>query len=177
MKLKHTLSLLSLATCAALSTSAFAQTVTFNGKIESEACGSVVANGGNAVTLPTQSAAAFTVLGTRQGGTAFDVALTSCAPPTGTFAVAFSHQDADTNGYLTNIGVTGLAYELSNTNDANIPFYQGAPAPNSAPHVNTPTGIGAGPHTLSYKIWYRSIAATVGTGDTTKTATMTVTYQ
>jgi len=175
MKLKHTLSLLSLATCAALSTSAL---VTFNGTIEASACGTVEVVGGDIVTLPTQSAAIFTAAGTRQGATPFSVKVDSCAPPTGTFAVAFNHQDVDeADGYLPNIGVTGLVYELTNLADQQIKFYKNAPAPNTAPDPNTPTGLGAGPHTLDYKIWYRSIADTVGTGSTSKTATMTVTYQ
>jgi len=181
MKLKHTLSLLSLATCAALSTSAFAQsTITFNGLIEDSACGSVTVDGGATVTLPTQSASSFSAAGTRQGGTPFKVTVNNCQPTTGTFAVAFSHTDADSaTGYLTNIGVAGVAYELTNTSDAHIDFYQNAPSPNSAPHANTPTGGpgSAGPYELNYKIWYVSTAATVGTGATTKTATMTVTYQ
>jgi len=178
MKLKHTLSLLSLATCAALSTSAFAQsTVQFTGEIVDQACGTVVANGGAAVVLPQRSVTDFPATGTRQGGTAFSVELDGCKPANGTFAVAFSHaSDVDANGYLGNIGAANVVYELTNDSDQNIPFYQGVPNSTSPIHANTPTGVGAGPHTLDYKIWYRSTANVVGTGVTDKTATMTVQY-
>jgi len=179
MKLKHALSLLSLATCAALSTSAFAQnTVQFTGEIVSEACGDVEANGGAAVVLPQQSVGDFPQAGTRQGGTNFKVALDNCKPPTATFAVAFSHADVDTStGYLTNIGAANVVYELTNTSDVQIPFYQNVTSTTPI-HAATPvTPTGAGPHELEYKIWYRSTADTVGTGVTNKTATMTVQYQ
>jgi len=176
MKLKHTLSLLSLATCAALSTSAFAQTVQFTGEIVDQACGTVIANGGAAVVLPQQSVGDFPVAGTRIGETEFSVDLDNCKPAGSDFAVAFSHaSDVDGNGYLTNIGAANVVYELTNTNDQQIPFYSNVTSTTPI-HANTPRGTGAGPHTLDYKIWYRSTANTVGTGVTDKTATMTVQY-
>jgi len=175
MKLKHTLSLLSLATCAALSTSAFAQTVTFDGEIVDQACGTVVANNGAAVVLPQQSVSDFPTSGTRQGATNFSVELDNCKPPAATFAVAFSHADTDGNGYLANIGAANVVYELTNTSDVQIPFYTTVTSTTPI-HAATPTGVGTGPHTLDYKIWYRSTANVVGTGVTSKTATMTVQY-
>jgi len=176
MKLKHALSLLSLATCAALSTSAFAQTVQFTGEIVDQACGTVEANDGNAVVLPQQSVSDFPATGTRRGGTAFNVKLENCRPPNATFSVAFSHVSDVANGYLTNIGAADVAYELTNDTDQHIPFYLGAPSSTATIDPNSPTGTGAGPHTLAYKIWYRSTADTVGAGVTNKTATMTVQY-
>jgi len=176
MKLKHALSLLSLATCAALSTSAFAQTVQFTGEIVDQACGDVEANGGNAVVLPQKSVSDFPTTGTREGETPFNVALNNCRPATATFSVAFSHASDVANGYLTNIGAADVVYELTNDADQHIPFYLGAPSSTATIDPNAPTGTGVGPHTLAYKIWYRSTANTVGTGVTNKTATMTVQY-
>jgi len=181
MKLKHTLSLLSLATCAALSTSAFAQTVTFNGEIVDSAC-AAVAGSSNVVTLPQQAVSDFPADGAVAGLTAFKVVLTGCKPLNKTFAVNFSSPgNIVTGGYLGTIGAGGLAYELLNSSGAHINFTAAANSSTGGFDTNTPnTGVvtTSGPHELNYQVQYIKPAgsAAVTAGTTTQTAMMTVQY-
>jgi len=187
MKLKHTLALLSLATCAALSTSAFAQdTVQFTGSIITNACGSVTVQGGSTVNLPPRAHSNFGPnVGDGTGDTPFTVELDQCAPLPRTFAINFSNASASTagptQGFIMNTGVTNVGYELRNpASGLHINFTQVANSPSGPFDANTPTTGNVntpGPHTLNYTVRYvRTNVATLGVGPTNATATMTVQY-
>jgi len=178
MKTKYILSLLSLATCAATNTSAFAQsTVTFKGEIVEQACGSVSLAGGDTVTLPQQSRGDFAGVGSNAGQTPFSVDLDNCQPSSGTFALNFSNASADSAGVITNTGVSGIGYELINpVGEQRIPFTSTPNSSTGAFDANTPQVTGSGPHTLNYAVRYIKLDTAVGTGVTNAVATMTVQY-
>jgi len=183
MKLKHTLSLLSLATCAALSTSAFAQqTVTFKGIITDSVCTSVVAGNNNIVELPQRSTGDFPSVNSISGATKFDVVLSGCTPASATYRVNFSHATATGAGYLPNATGLSSGYGFALSADAagtnQIKFTPaaagtGGPFDGNDPGVNSTTGAA----TLSYYAHYVRLGATTNIGTVESTATMTVQYQ
>jgi len=80
MKVKHTLSLLALAACTALSTSAMAQSsITIIGEVGSDIC-DVNVNGSStaSITLPKVTTAQLSQVGATAGDTSFAVALRNC---------------------------------------------------------------------------------------------------
>jgi len=188
MKLKHTLSLLSLATCAALSTSAFAQTVTFQGQITDAICTTVVAGTNNVVTLLPRSAADFPNVGDSNGVTDFNVVLSGCNPDDKTYRINFSNGAADGNGYLPNLTGTsaGYAFELLNSAGTGRIEVTTTAATTSGPYDADDAGVLAvgGNATLPYKVRYvrtdtdsSGNPVTRNNGTVIATATMTVQYQ
>jgi len=106
MKLKHTLSLASLAVCAALSTSAAAQTVVnFEGFVVDEAC-TITAGANNLVTLPVVPLSALNAPNANTGHTEFTVTLKDCTKGAGNYQVEFSDPSA-VNGRLPNQAAGG----------------------------------------------------------------------
>jgi len=185
MKLKHALSLLSLATCAALSTSAFAQTtVTFTGTITDSVCTTAVAGNNNTVKLPQQSKSDFTNGGgvnATAGSTKFDVVLSGCVPAVATYRINFSDPSADANGYLPNAtgASTGYGFVLFDANDTNPIKFTTAAANTSGPFDPNDPGVTGtnGAATLSYYARYIQLSANPTAGTVESTATMTVQYQ
>jgi len=129
MKLKHALSLLSLATCAAISTSALAQTgtITVNGKVIADSCTPNITGGGTSVTgtapnftvtLPDVSSASLSSAGATAGDTAFTLELTGCTLSAGTTQMwaFFSGGNVNpTTGRLNNTGSSlDVSFQLTN---------------------------------------------------------------
>jgi len=129
MKLKHALSLLSLATCAAISTSALAQTgtITVNGKVIADTCtvnitgqGSSVTGGfpNYTITLPDVSSASLSSAGATAGDTEFSVELSGCTLSAGTTRMWAFFSGGNVNsstGRLNNTGGTlDVSFQLTN---------------------------------------------------------------
>jgi len=188
MKMKHTLSLLTLATCAALSTSAFAQTVTFQGEITDSICTSVTTGTGNVVTLLPRASTDFPSVGSFQGETNFNVILSGCNPATATYRINFSNAAADANGYLPNLTGTsaGYAFELRNGGGTGRIEVTTSAVATSGPYDPDDAGVVGvgGGATLPYRVRYvRTDTDSSGNpvapnnGTVIATATMTVQYQ
>jgi len=123
MKLKTSLSLLALASCAAISTSALAQsstgTLNINGFISPVSCTPVLSGGaisGNTLTLPDAFIDALNT-NTTAGETPFTFELTNCDTSLGVNNVwaHFSGPNIDGNGRITpTTGSNNIRFELIN---------------------------------------------------------------
>jgi len=117
MKFKHTLSLLALASCAALSTSVMAQSsgsqVTIVGGISASIC-DVTINGGRSstVTLPNITSNRLPAVGSTAGDTNFVVNLRNCDPSVSQVQMNFSSPRADAITGRINSGLGGVSLQV-----------------------------------------------------------------
>jgi len=178
MSIKHALSLASLAVCAALSTSAAAQTVVnFEGFVVDEAC-TIEAGVGNTVYLPVVPVSALSAANAATGRTEFPVKLTNCKQASGTYQVEFSDPSA-VNDRLPNQAVGGAQNVslriLSSTNDwldVN-PWPTLTPVPVAEdPGIPVTNGNGAG----IYKVEYVADSNPVTPGKVEAKATLTTNF-
>jgi len=188
MKLKHALSLTSLAVCAALSSAAFAQSasptapaksgsavVFFEGYVVDELC-TVEAGNGNYVTLPTVPKAKLAKLGDIAGEIDFEVKLKGCKPEEGTVQINFSDNTAE-NGRLPNTYTTGaknVSLEISSAIGKTL--YVGKNVAGKVdlgidPGFEIKQGSGKGVYKVAYFAEGESTSGRVQAG-----ATMTVNY-
>jgi len=125
MKLKTTLSLLSLACCAAVSTSALAQstgTLTIKGNISPVSCTPVLTGGaisGNTLTMPDAYIDNYTAAGSFGGETPFAFEWSGCQVSTGINNVwvhfGSDGNNIDTNGRIVpTVGSLNMRFELLN---------------------------------------------------------------
>jgi len=123
MKLKYSLSLLSLAACAALSTSALAQstgTLNINGFISPVSCTPTLSGGaisGNTLTLPDAFIDTLNSSGATAGQTPFTFELSGCTTSVGinNMWVHFSGSNVDGSGRITpTSGSNNIRFELLN---------------------------------------------------------------
>jgi len=182
MKIKQVASLTALAVCAALSTSAMAQSVVnFEGYVVDEAC-TITAGTGNLVTLPVVSLSSLATQGASAGLTAFPVKLENCkkngTTQDGTYQVEFSDPSA-VNDRLPNQAAGGAADVslrlLSNENEwldvARWPTGNTRPvAEDSGVVVTGGTGVG------TYKVEYVADSNNVTAGKVEAKATMTTNF-
>jgi len=179
MKLKHTLSLLALATCAAVSTSALAQTATvdFEGRILDTICSGIVAGDAGTVRLTGALVSELPGVGDTAKLTRFPVELTGCDPETANYQINFSSATA-ANGRLPNVaGVNraqGVSLQLRSDNGSILQFTN-APDTSRIPPTLDPGEDIAGTGTVFYQVeYYREGALTAG--DYRASATMTLTF-
>jgi len=181
MNTKHVLSLAALAVCAALSTSALAQTnIDFKGKVVPDSCTITVNGSGTTLTIPdvtvTQMGTAITSLATNE--TAFNLNLTGCVPPTGTAQVNFS-QAAAANGRLTNTAgtATGVSLELRSSNDSVLAVTTAPLTSPVAAGIDPGATVTSGAATVPYKVrYFNDVGNGVTPGSVEATAVATVNY-
>jgi len=178
MSIKHALSLASLAVCAALSTSAAAQTVVnFEGFVVDEAC-TIEAGVGNTVYLPVVPLSALNTAGAATGRTRFPVELKNCKQAAGTYQVEFSDPSA-VNDRLPNQAAGGaqnvslrILSDIDEWLDVN-PWPTLTPVPVAVdPGITVTGGNGSG----FYKVEYVAEAGTVTAGKVEAKATLTTNF-
>jgi len=187
MKIKHVLSLTSLAVCAALSTSAMAQNqVHFEGRVATTVCSATVNGGSNLVNIPS---VALSTLQTAQaagdgaGMVSFRVELTGCDQD-GNYQVNFSQTGATAAGQLANT-YTGtdkaqdVVLQLLSLGDVGATPLWVTPYPSSAPSapaddhgIDVTAGAGFG----TYFVEYFATSANATIGQVHATALMTLNF-
>jgi len=150
MKLKHTLSLLSLAICVAASTCALAQTgtVTINGEIIADSCtANITSSGGSGsggnfvVNLDQVSYGIFNAGGVTAGDKPFTIELTGCTTSAGTTSMwaHFTGANVNGNGRLNTTGTADVTFELTD-GFGGTPIVAGGSAGAGGPGANQGTG-------------------------------------
>jgi len=179
MKLKHSLSLLALATCAAVSTSALAQTanVDFEGRILDTICSGIIAGDAGTVRLTGALVSELPDIDSTAKLTRFPVELTGCDPQTANYQINFSSPTA-VDGRLPNVpGVNraqGVSLQLRSDNGSVLQFTN-APDTSRIPPGLDPGANVSGRGTVFYQVeYYREGALTAG--DYRASATMTLTF-
>jgi len=153
MKVKHALSLLSLATCAAFSSAVFAQasgTVNFNGRILDVTCTPTLGGPstvGDTVTLPPATIADLDTAGDVFGETEFTFEMTGCDvhPSTTQVWFHFGGANVDANGRLNpTSGTSKVRFELRDGLGSTTQIVAGgtAPGPNTAPGAGQGSSVG-----------------------------------
>jgi len=180
MKLKHALSLLALATCAAVSTSALAQTanVDFEGRILDTICTGIVAGDAGTVRLTGALVSEFPNVGDTAKLTRFPVELTGCDPATANYQINFS-SPAAVNGRLTNtvsaLHAQNLSLQLRSDNGSILQF-TAAPDTSRIPPGLDPGANITGSGTVFYQVEYYRESGTLTAGRYERAATMTLTF-
>jgi len=183
MNTKHVLSLTALAVCAALSTSALAQTnIDFKGKVVPDSCTITVDGSGTTVNLTDVTV---TQMGTASGTVTanektFTLNLSGCVPAAGTAQVNSSQATA-ANGRLTNTTgtgyATGVSLELRSSNGSPLTVTS-APVTSPVSVATDPGGaISTGSGDINYKVrYYNEAGSSVTPGLVEATAVATVNY-
>jgi len=179
MKIKHALSLASLAVCAALSTSAMAQSqVKFEGRVLDSICTGAVAGNGGTVTLTGVLTSALNGEGKVAGLTEFPVKLTGCDPAGANYQINFSHGSANTAGRLPNVADAGnVSLQLLSRNDSVLRFTSAVDTSRLPLSVDPGVGLAAGQTegTATYKVQYYAEGVATA-GKVNASATMTLTF-
>jgi len=193
MKFKTTLSLMTLASCAALSTSALAQsngTLTINGFISPVSCTPVLSGtgiSGSTLTLPDAFIEDLDAVGKTTGATAFTFDWSDCTTSLGVnnVWVHFHGATVDGTGRLNpTSGSPKVQFQLLNDGISGTPIVAGGSAGNAAPTANQGTAAAftpAAPATTNrsasktYAVRYYAAQALNAIGDIGPVSTM-VTY-
>jgi len=179
MKLKHTLSLLALATCAAVSTSALAQqaNVDFEGRILDTICTGIVAGDAGTVRLTGALVSELPNTGDTAKLTRFPVELTGCDPNTANYQINFS-STSQLNGRLPNASgnnpANGLSLQLRSDNGSILQFTSAPDTSRIPPGVDPGADI-AGSGTVFYQVEYYNEGG-LSAGEYRASATMTLTF-
>jgi len=178
MKVKHTLSLLALAACAALSTSVMAQnnpTVTITGEVGSDIC-NVSVNGTSNLLMPKISISQIPTVGSTAPGTTLDVSLRNCASHVSTAQINFSSQSADTNGRVSS-GVNGVSIQVYSPSNNSPVFVTQTASNNKDPNNRYEVGVDSnGSAQLRYGVRYYRESMAAATGALNATLQLTVAY-
>jgi len=154
MKMKHALSLLALASCAAVSTSAMAQSsgdLTIKGFISPVSCTPTLSGSGingNTLTLPDAFIEDLDTAGKTTGETPFTFAWDGCTTSLGVnnVWVHFHGANVDANGRLTpTTGSNKVRFELLNDGTGGTVITAGGTASNAAPNAAQGTAAAFSP--------------------------------
>jgi len=179
MKLKHSLSLMALAVCAAASTSALAQTgtITINGEIVADSCTANISSSGGSgsganftVNLDPVSYSTLTA-GATPGEKPFTIELTGCTVSAGTTSMwaHFTGPQVNGDGRLNTTGTAPVTFQLTD-GFGGAPIVAGGSAASGGPGANQGSGAtfsGTNPNqTASKQYAVRYYAeSTVAVGD------------
>jgi len=181
MNTKHVLSLTALAVCAALSTSAMAQTnIDFEGRVVPDSCNITVNGSGTTVTIPdiTVTQMGTTIADVAANETGFNLHLSGCVPASGTAQVNFSQATA-TNGRLTNTAgtATGVSLQLRSSNDTALTVTTAPLTSPVAAGIDPGAVVTGGTATVPYRVrYFNEVGAGVTPGSVKATAVATVNY-
>jgi len=178
MKIKNALSLLALASCAALSTSVMAQnssTVTIIGEVGADIC-NISVNGQNStqLRLPKVTAGEIPTVGSTAKDTPLSIRLTDCDTSVVSQAqINFSSTGANTSGRI-DTGLNGVSLQVLHNNQ---PIRATATAENTFQNTHARTNVtAAGTADLTYVVrYYRERLGTIS-GNFTTTANLSVAY-
>jgi len=177
MKVKHTLSMLALAACAALSTSVMAQnapTVTITGEVGSDIC-NITVNGTSNLQMPKISISQIPTVGSTAPGTTLDVTLDNCASHVSSAQINFSSVNARGDGRVDS-GVNGVSIQVYSPSNNQQTFVT-ASASNDKDRRNAyEVVVSGGRAQLRYGVRYYRESMAAATGQLNATLQLTVAY-
>lgn len=174
---------MSIGAIALASQSAFASdgTINFTGELTTQTCSinGTAADGNRnlSVTLPAATQSSLTIVGSTSAETAFQIALTSCTPATGSVRTRFEsgpNVDAATGELFTSGAGSsaGLRIQLLNQDRSVIAVGATDASQNSAPST-----LASGAATLNYIARYHRVSATpLAVGALTSSVTYSMAY-
>jgi len=180
MKIKNAMSLLALSACAALSTSAMAQSsasVTIKGEVSADIC-NININGRNTsvLTLPRVTVSQLPNVGSTAGDSNITINLTDCDPTQTASGVQvnFSSPSTNTSTGRINTGVNNVSLQVLHSGRA---INATLTPENRLQNTHTPTAVNsAGAASLTYAIRYYREGVGAITGSVDATANLSVAY-